>query len=121
MIDQKHLVLENEGGGGNVVTENSVHQNTEESLDHDQYMSPQSNSNHIKIIEGTEEVYTQSSPQSMILKKLYEQQQVEEEITVDDCIINQVEVFGYPRDYIMKGIKNKELNYATTSCLLLHF
>jgi serine/threonine protein kinase len=38
---------------------------------------------------------------------------------VDDNVVKKVEIFGFPRKYILKSLKNRELNYATTTYYLL--
>lgn len=55
------------------------------------------------------------------LSLLYNQQLRDESIAFDEQIITAVTDFGYPRDYVMKCLSGNELNYATTSYLLLHF
>ena len=40
---------------------------------------------------------------------------------VEESIVAQVEEFGYPKDFILKGLNVHDLNYATTAYLLLHF
>jgi len=37
----------------------------------------------------------------------------------DDEIVMKVEKFGYPKEYLIKCLKNNELNYATTTYYLL--
>ena len=34
-------------------------------------------------------------------------------------MISQIELYGYPRDYIIRSLNNNELNYAVTSYHLL--
>ena len=36
-------------------------------------------------------------------------------------ILNQLEIFGYNRDYVLKSLKNNELNYATASYFIMKY
>jgi len=99
-------------------------------------------SDQMKIIEcGTEESLAASpkptSPQlqsesasqaihrsgkcGQVMQELLHKFHLEEEIVLNEQIIDQVEEFGYARHYIIDGLKNHDLNSATTSYLLLHF
>ena len=97
-----------------------------DSLDQQNYASPSNgNVEDLKLPQGgqnTEEsVYSQLSPNDIFLRDLYQQQLLQENIVLEETIIQHVELFGYPREYILKGLNQHDLNYATTAYLLLHF
>lgn len=76
---------------------------------------PSSPSNFLDITK--QETYRDDN----FLSLLYSRQLKDESIVFDEQIILAVQDFGYPRDYLMKCLSGNELNYATTSYLLLHF
>ena len=52
-------------------------------------------------------------------EKALEVLQSEQTLIIDEQSLAQVEVYGYPRDYIVRCLNNNELNYASTSYYLL--
>jgi hypothetical protein len=52
---------------------------------------------------------------------LYQSKAQNEALQIDENIINNVIDFGYPRPYLEKCLAQNDLNYATTSYLLLYF
>jgi len=99
--------------------------------------SPKNQQNeNIKIIEGTEESIESyrgpgatpnhhNSNQHQLLEQtmaqLTAQQLRDENMALEENLVQQVVEFGYPREYIIKCLDNRDLNYATTSYLLMHF
>jgi hypothetical protein len=55
------------------------------------------------------------------MRELFQKQLLGEQIIVEESIVAQVEEFGYPKEFILKGLSLHDLNYATTAYLLLHF
>ncbi len=37
---------------------------------------------------------------------------------MDESVVQQVEMMGYPREYVVRCLNNNELNYATTGYYL---
>ena len=54
------------------------------------------------------------------MKELYKSQLEEENMKIDHKIVDMVVQFGYPKNLLIKWIESHELNYATTSYLLLY-
>ena len=96
--------------------------------------------NNIKIIEGTDEsmdsysgpgvLDTNNTVASAInqhnlfeqtMAQLIAQQLQDENIVFEENLVQQVVEFGYPREYIIRGLNAHDLHYATTSYLLMHF
>ena len=60
-------------------------------------------------------------PADSHMRELFQKQLLGEQIMVEESIVAQVEEFGYPKEFILKGLNHHDLNYATTAYLLLHF
>lgn len=82
----------------------------------------------MKIVECVtdESVMTPCRPSALskadqLIHSLYQRQLQEENINIVQHVVDQVEEFGYSRDYIIRSLKQHDLNNATTSYLLLHF